>query len=147
MTTLTDEVPERRQFDFWLGHWDAHWETGRGTNTITAELDGVVIMERFDGRPGSPLQGISVSTYDAKEGIWRQVWVDSTGGYLDFTGGVVEGCMELRRGARVDAPPYRMRFVDIERDSFTWRWESWNDDEARWDERWRIDYTRKDMSA
>ena len=113
MTTSPEELPERRQFDFWLGTWDARWRGGRGTNTITAELGGTVIMERFDGRPGTPLQGISVSVYDAAESIWRQAWVDSTGGYLDFTGGPIEGGMELRRAGRVDAPPYRMRFVDI----------------------------------
>ena len=143
MTTSPEELPERRQFDFWLGTWDARWQGGRGTNTITAELGGTVIMERFDGRPGTPLQGISVSVYDAAESIWRQAWVDSTGGYLDFTGGPIDGGMELRRAGRVDAPPYRMRFVDIRHDSFTWHWESWNEPESRWEEQWRIDYTRK----
>ena len=123
--------------------WDGRWAGGRGTNTVTAELGGTVIMERFDGRPGTPLQGISVSVYDAAESIWRQAWVDSTGGYLDFTGGPIDGGMELRRAGRVDAPPYRMRFIDIRRDAFTWHWESWNETESRWDERWRIDYTRK----
>jgi len=142
MTTAPTDVPERRQLDFWLGEWEAQWDGGRGTNTITAELDGTVIMERFDGRPGTPLQGISLSVYDAKDALWRQVWVDSNGGYLEFTGGPVEDGMELRRPARVDAPPYRMRFVDIERDSFTWHWESWSNDESRLDEQWRIAYTR-----
>jgi hypothetical protein len=143
MTAAPEDVPERRQFDFWLGEWDARWDGGQGTSTITSELGGTVIMEQFDGRPGTPLQGISVSVYDAAESIWRQAWVDSTGGYLDFTGGPIEGGMELRRAARVDAPPYRMRFVDIRRDSFTWHWESWSNDDSRWDEQWRIAYTRK----
>lgn len=142
MTTAPEELPERRQFDFWLGVWDATWEGGRGSNTVTAELGGAVIMERFDGRPGSPLQGISVSVYDAAESIWRQAWVDSTGSYLDFTGGPIEGGMELRRAARIDAAPYRMRFLEIHADSFTWRWESWNEAESSWDEQWRIDYVR-----
>jgi hypothetical protein len=143
MTTSLEELPERHQFDFWLGAWDARWEGGQGTNTVTAELGGTVIMERFDGRPGTPLQGISVSVYDATESIWRQAWVDSTGGYLDFTGGPIQGGMELRRAARVDAPPYRMRFVDIRPGSFTWHWESWNEAASLWDEQWRIDYTRR----
>lgn len=140
--TSPEELPERRQFDFWLGAWDARWAGGRGTNTVTAELGGNVIMERFDGRPGTPLQGISVSVYDATENVWRQAWVDSTGGYLDFTGGPIEGGMELRRAGRVDAPPYRMRFLDIGADSFTWHWESWNEAESSWDAKWRIDYAR-----
>jgi hypothetical protein len=143
VTSLAEDLPERRQFDFWLGTWDARWEGGSGTNTVSAELGGTVILERFDGRPGTTLQGISVSVYDAAESIWRQAWVDSTGGYLDFTGGPVEGGMELRRAARLDAPPYRMRFVDVRADAFTWHWESWNEAAAVWDEQWRIDYTRR----
>jgi hypothetical protein len=143
MASSSEPLPERSAFDFWLGEWDAHWRGGRGTNAVTAELGGMVILERFDGTPGTKLQGISISVYDAGEGLWRQTWADSTGGHLDFTGGAVEGGMELRRAARVDAPPYRMRFVDIRADAFTWHWESWNEKQSRWDERWRIDYERK----
>jgi hypothetical protein len=55
-----------RQF-VWLGAWDCRWEGGYGTNTITSELDGAVLLERFDGRPGTELQGISVSVFDERE--------------------------------------------------------------------------------
>ena len=143
MTTSLEERPERRAFDFWLGEWDARWEGGRGTNTVTAELDGAVVLERFDGRPGTPLQGISVTVYDAVESVWRQAWVDSTGGYLDFTGGPVDGGMELLHAARLDVPSFRMRFRDICADSFTWQWERWNQAGSCWDEQWRIDYVRR----
>ncbi len=143
MTTMPEQLPERRQFDFWLGEWDARWDGGSGTNSITAELGGAVILERFDGRPGTVLQGISVSVYDEPAGLWRQAWVDSTSGYLDFTGGQVDGGMELRRAARPGLPPFRMRFLDIHVDAFTWRWESWNEAADRWDEQWRIDYARR----
>jgi hypothetical protein len=126
-------VPERRQFDFWLGEWDCSWEDGTGSNVVTSELDGTVILERFDGRPGTPLRGISVSMYDLEHHVWRQTWVDSSGGYLDLSGGFSDGVMELRHDT---ATPFRMRFTDLAADSFVWRWE-------RWDERWRIDYRRR----
>jgi hypothetical protein len=50
-----------RALDFWVGEWDGRWEGGSGTNVISAAHDGTVILERFDGRPGTALRGISVS--------------------------------------------------------------------------------------
>jgi hypothetical protein len=71
---------EARQFDFWIGDWDAHWGDGaRGTNIIRAVLDDAVILENFDGRPGTPLLGMSVSVYNAALGKWQQTWVDNQG--------------------------------------------------------------------
>jgi hypothetical protein len=132
-------VHERRQFDFWLGTWDCSWDGGNGTNVVTAELDGIAILERFDG---APLRGLSVSVYDETGGCWKQVWVDSTGGYLDFTGTFDGGVMELRRESREDGVlvPYRMRWTEIAGDSLVWLWE--RQSRRRWETRWRIDYAR-----
>ena len=58
-------TPEAAQFDFWIGSWQVSWgDSARGTNRVDKVLDDCVIVERFDGRPGGPLQGQSVSTYD-----------------------------------------------------------------------------------
>jgi hypothetical protein len=47
--------PESRQFDFWIGEWNAAWELegkpGKGTNTIRSVLGNCVIEENFDGTP------------------------------------------------------------------------------------------------
>jgi hypothetical protein len=132
-------------FDFWVGEWDAHWDGGRGTNTVTAELGGSVILERFDGRPGTTLQGLSLSVFDHERSCWRQTWVDSHGGYLDFTGGVGDdGVMELLHEKHEDGVvvPFRMRFTEVEPESFTWLWER-GDAEGAWSEQWRIRYTRR----
>ncbi|MCA9955727.1 MAG: hypothetical protein KC434_13450, partial [Anaerolineales bacterium] len=81
----TNEASELRQFDFWLGEWDLTWgDDGRGTNVITAVLDNRVIKEEFDGTLSTPLQGLSVSTYNTQLGKWQQTWVDNQGSYLDF---------------------------------------------------------------
>ena len=135
-----------RELDFWIGEWDAVWSGGAGTNVVTSELGGTVVLERFDGRPGTTLQGISVSVYDRDREQWRQTWVDSEGGYLDFVGGMDgDGVFELhheRRDADGGVVPFRMRFSEIERDSFTWRWQRGEPDGA-WTDQWRIDYTRR----
>ena len=134
----------RRQFDFWLGEWECTWEGGRGSNTVSAELDGMVVLERFDGRPGTELRGISVSVYDEKAACWRQTWVDSSGAYLEFTGGFAEGTMELRREAVEDgaAIEQRMRFTEIAADGLVWLWER-RPACGAWETLWRIDYRRR----
>ena len=118
-------------FDFWVGSWDCVWDGGRGTNTVTSECNGVVIVERFESEE---LQGRSVSVRSAADGKWRQAGVDSDGTYLDFVGGPADDGMELRGGDR------RMRWLDIEQDRFTWLWEQ--ELEGSWSTLWRIDYTR-----
>src|SRR5205823_2709627 len=86
------DAPESHQLDFWLGDWQlAYAENGKpGTsrNRITKILGGCVVLEEFDGPPGTPLQGRSVSMYDRATARWKQTWVDNAGAYLDFTGGL-----------------------------------------------------------
>jgi hypothetical protein len=127
-------VTGTRALDFWLGDWDGRWSGGAGTNSITAELGGSVILERFE----SPeLQGMSISVHDGK--TWRQSWADSNHTYLDFQGGPVGDDFELVH-ARDDAV-FRMRFTEIAADSFVWLWEQRV--EAGWELKWRIDYERR----
>lgn len=120
--------------DFWVGEWDGRWEGGGGTNSVTSELGGTVILERFQ----SPeLQGLSVSVNDGSQ--WRQTWVDSNNTYLDFQGGATGDDFELVH-VREDAV-FRMRFTEIAHDSFVWLWEQRLD--GSWELKWRIDYTRR----
>lgn len=142
-------APEYRQFDFWVGRWDARWTDAQGTpargsNRVEKTLDGCVIVEHFDGAPGSPLKGTSVSTYDRGTALWKQTWVDNTGAYLDFTGAWRDGRMTLSRKAVVQGKPalQRMVFRDIGAQRFTWDWEVSSDDGATWTTQWRIEYTR-----
>jgi hypothetical protein len=135
-------APECRQLDFWVGTWDLTWEGGRGTNVIERAYDDCVIVERFEG---DELRGMSVSTWDAKAGTWRQTWVDNQGSYLDFTGGVVGDRVVLERETTVEGRPVRQRMVfhDIEADSLKWDWESSRDDGETWKRLWRIEYRRR----
>ena len=98
---MTIELDAARQFDFWLGEWDCTWQADGlehiGTNSVYADLGGMVLVENFDGRPSLDYQGLSYSVYDRKEQCWKQTWVDSEGTYLDFVGRFEDGAMELRR--------------------------------------------------
>jgi hypothetical protein len=126
------------EFDFWVGEWDAGWgDDGHGRNSISKELDGKVVFERFDS---AGLRGMSVSTLCA-DGMWRQTWVDSDGNYLDFEGGPTSGDeMELRRAT--NGRLFRMRWYDIEPDRFRWDWQRSDDGGETWETRWPIVYTR-----
>ena len=87
VTDSNRKAPEASQFDFWLGEWELTWgDSGSGTNTVTAILDSVVTAEFFDGRPSIPLVGKSYSVYVAREGKWKQTWVDNDGGLPGFFG-------------------------------------------------------------
>ena len=147
-----DEVSEQplpveaRQFDFWLGEWDAIWgDNERGSNVIRSVLDDAVILENFDGRPGTPLIGMSVSVYNAALGKWQQTWVDNQGGYLDFAGAFEGGRMVLQRSAMLDGQSFLQRMVwyNIERDQFDWNWERSDDGGQTWQVMWQIHYTRR----
>jgi hypothetical protein len=139
--------PRAAQFDFWLGSWDAT-SGGKptGTNTITREYDGAVVMEHFvSGTPGG-LNGMSVSVFNPKIGKWQQTWVDNQGAYLDFVGEFSDGKMILQRHATTpDGKDFLQRMVwfNIAAGSFDWNWERSDDAGATWKTVWPIHYQRK----
>jgi hypothetical protein len=145
---ITTEVDPARQFDFWLGEWDCTWEKDGvehvGTNSVYADLGGCVLVENFDGRPSLDFQGLSFSVYDREAGCWKQTWVDSEGGYLDFAGSFENGVMELRRNGDVDGAPavFRMRWENIEPNSLDWSWQRSVDGGETWTTLWAIEYSR-----
>lgn len=136
-------------FDFWLGEWKVSWEdadgAGEGRNTIEKRFGGQVVQERFDGRPGVDLVGMSVSAYDAHRDTWLQTWVDDAGSYFHLEGRFEDGVMTLhcdRHTHERQELRYRMRFADIEPDSFTWTWERSEDGGTSWQLQWQLSYER-----
>ena len=143
-------LPEGHLFDFWLGDWDATWgEDQHGTNRVTAILDHAVILENFDGRPSTPLIGMSTSVYNVPLGKWQQTWVDNQGGYLDFIGEFADGKMILARRANLNGRSVLQRMVwyDITPDRFEWNWERSTDEGQTWQVLWAIHYVRSTRQA
>ena len=141
-------MPSPDDFDFWLGTWNVRWGTGddeTGRNVISRAFGGRVVEEQFDGRPGVDLQGMSMSVFDQRHGVWRQTWVDDSGNYFALEGGVVDAEMILmcanHNGPDRDAV-YRMRFFDIAHDSLQWTWERSTDGASTFEELWRLRYER-----
>ena len=107
--------------DFWLGTWDCSWDGGSGRNTVTRELGGHVVVERFEAFGADAFDGLSVQRPDPVTGGWRQTWVDSTGSYWAFLGGLrSDGTFVLGTPDRVDADRLhkRMIFSEIGPDGF-----------------------------
>jgi len=144
-------MPEARQFDFWVGDWDATWKNpdgtiAKGANKVDAELDGCTVHEHFTGAGAQPLVGRSYSVYSPQKKKWQQTWVDNTGGYLDLIGEFADGKMILMRdGILGNGRPGKQRMVysNIAKDQFDWDWESSEDGGSTWVNRWHIHYTRK----
>lgn len=135
---------ESKRLDFWVGDWEGTHDGGKSRNRISKILDGCVVLEEFRGRPGTPLDGMSVSTFDPATKRWRQAWVDNTGAYLDFTAATVDGNFAFERATEKDGKRIRQRMVfrDVKPDSFTWDWQRSDDDGASWKTTWQIAYQR-----
>lgn len=90
-------APEYRQFDFWIGDWDA-FDVDKPTavvarNRVSRILDGCVLLEDYAGTSGS--HGQSFSIYDASRKVWHQSWVTNRGVLLVVEGGMQNGAMVL----------------------------------------------------
>jgi len=90
-------LPEYRQFDFWVGDWDAfdvdNPSVKVARNQVDRILGGCVLLENYQGTNGS--QGQSFSIYDASRGVWHQSWVTNRGQLLVIEGKFQGGQMVL----------------------------------------------------
>ena len=100
-------------FDFWVGDWDVFGANGKlaGTNSITKEEYGCLLVERWKGADG--ITGQSYNFVDRVSGKWRQVWV-SGGATIDYSGGlnnkgemVLEGTIGYGVGAPGNGAKFR----------------------------------------
>jgi hypothetical protein len=150
------DTPEHHQMDFWLGDWSVtvrsrvapekdEWTTAAGSNHVTSILDGCAIEERFTAQaapgPGT-WSGRSHSTWVATEKRWRQTWVDDSGGYLAFSGGMQGADMVLVGEPHPNGRVMRMVFTNITRDRLDWRWEASTDGQRTWTAMMTIAYAR-----
>jgi hypothetical protein len=100
------EAAAYREFDFWVGKWDAYgYPTGplSGTNIVTSEVGGCAVLENWKSVFGG--RGRSLNAYDASTGHWSQMWVG--GGGCPFANIFVEGSLEggtMRMTGRREQP-------------------------------------------
>ena len=87
--------PIYRQFDFWIGEWDAYGLTGKkaGDSKISLILDSCIILEEWTSvatTKGITYSGKSFNTYNAASNQWQQTWVDNVGGTTEYLEGKLD---------------------------------------------------------
>ena len=94
------ELPAFRDFDFWIGDWEVRDGDGKvvGTNRISRQADGCVLVEEWKSRGGG--SGVSVNYYDPSTAEWVQVWNGSGGTQLTIRGGLDDAGI-MRLGGRL----------------------------------------------
>jgi hypothetical protein len=80
---------ESRQLDFWVGHWSVSPKGPPNRRTATSLIEklysGCAIRENWMPLHGG--DGGSFSSYLPDKHAWQQLWVDSSGSWVNFTGG------------------------------------------------------------
>lgn len=150
--------PEHRQLDFWIGDWDVsvharaapgsdQWGEAKGRQRIESILGGCAISESFTSAgPKTPWSGRSYSSWQPALGKWRQTWVDDSGGFLAFTGGIEDGEMRLYGEPRTaNGVSFQMRMVwkNVAADSLRWEWQRSTDNWATSTVMMVVDYARR----
>ncbi len=87
--------PLYRQFDFWIGEWDAYGLNGKkaGESKISLILDSCIILEEWTSSAtvkGVAYAGKSFNCYNAVTNQWQQTWVDNVGGSTEYLEGKLE---------------------------------------------------------
>lgn len=87
---------EYAQFDFWVGEWDVY-PTGKDKKVAESRIEklynGCAVRENW--MPLSGQAGGSLNSFDRDTAQWRQIWVDSNGGWVEFKGGLEGKAMVL----------------------------------------------------
>jgi hypothetical protein len=111
--TSACQAPEYKQFNFWVGDWDAF---DAGSTVVVAHLkvnpllDGCALREQYEGADGH--KGESLSIYDASRKVWHQTWVTNRGELLTIEGGFKDGEMILTGADRTaDGRERRVRGI------------------------------------
>ncbi len=100
-------APEYRQFDFWLGKWNAKDSTTgefAGTSRIEAMHGGCVISETWTN---SSMTGSSLNIFNKYDKQWHQNWTDSTGRLSVMAGAFSDGAMTLTGEQPLPTDPSR----------------------------------------
>lgn len=88
-------APAYRQFDFWIGEWEAFGLNGQkaGDSKVSLILDSCIILEEWTSASvsqGIRYAGKSFNTWNAATKQWQQTWVDNVGGSNEYLLGKFE---------------------------------------------------------
>lgn len=142
-----------RQFDFWIGEWEAFGTNGKkaGDSKISLILDSCIIFEEWTSatiNKGIRYAGKSFNTYNAATKQWQQTWVDNAGGSNEY----LQGKFENNKIIYTTSPfPFRndtmairkMTFTNLGPDKLRQHGEISKDNGATWSTEYDLEYRRR----
>lgn len=149
MSSPCSSNPVYRQFDFWIGDWEAFNTQGikRGDSKIERLLDSCVILENWSAL-GVDYKGKSYNTFNAATGKWQQYWVDNKGGVTEYFDGRFENNQMILQTTNDKQPDgsykiLRMTFSKLNDDKVRQHGESSTDIGKTWKTDFDLEYRRK----
>lgn len=138
-------MPEYRQFDFWVGDWNVVGTTGQqlGTNKVAMLEDGCIIEENWTSQGGGT--GKSFNFYNPVTQKWHQSYMDNGGENWMMDGELKDGVLSYE-GA-IFSPNgktlVRMTFYNLGADKVRQTAETSTDNGKTWTGNWDGMYIRK----
>lgn len=113
-------LPEARQFDFWVGTWEAFTTQGQkaGDNVIQMFANGCGLLENWKSTIGG--DGKSINFYDQTTKKWYQHWVGAGGQATLLSGNFKDNAMRFERESEANGVKTinYLTFTKIDEDSF-----------------------------
>lgn len=141
--------PAYRQFDFWIGEWEAFAPTGKkgGDSKVSLILDSCIILEEWASTQAGYF-GKSYNTYNNANGKWQQYWVDNQGGVTEYFNGHYENDKMILQTANSKQPDgtykiLKMTFYHLSADKVRQHGESSADEGKTWKTDFDLEYRRK----
>ncbi|MEO6719207.1 MAG: hypothetical protein ABIN67_02535 [Ferruginibacter sp.] len=142
-----------RQFDFWIGEWEAFGPKGNkaGDSKISSILDSCIILEEWTSSgavQGLIYAGKSFNTYNAATNQWQQTWVDNTGGSNEYLKGRFENNSIIFQTmpfhfVKDSLGTRRLTFFNLGKDKVRQLGEISKDNEVTWTTEYDLEYRRK----
>lgn len=113
--------PVYRQFDFWIGDWEAFDTRGNkaGDSKVSLILDSCIILEEWTSASinrGIRYAGKSFNAWNAATRQWQQTWVDNAGGTNEYLLGTFDNNRIIYRTAPF---PFKKDSMAIRKMTFT----------------------------
>lgn len=145
--------PLYRQFDFWIGDWEAYGPKGQkaGDSRISLLLDSCTIMEEWTSttvQRGLRFAGKSFNMYNSSRQKWQQFWVDNTGTITEYVNGYFEnGKMIMQtENTKINDSTWqiqKMTFHDLGKNKIRQHGETSTDGGKTWTTSFDLEYRRK----
>lgn len=145
--------PEFRQFDFWIGDWEAFNLKGQkaGDSKISIILDSCVILEEWTSasiQQGLRYAGKSFNSYNAATKQWQQTWTDNTGNTTEYlrgegAGGKIVYYADKVTGTNGKTFMRKLTFIKLSDDKVRQLGERSDDSGKTWSVEYDLEYRRK----